>query len=257
MSIEAPLVVVSDIHLRQPDDDRALLLLDLIARLGGQVEAFVLNGDIFDFCFGGGRYFRAKFAVIGQALSELATRGVRVVFVEGNHEFHMHEVGWSGVEIVQTRDFVLQLRSGARLKFCHGDLIKDEPLYRVFRALVKSPLANLLAKLIPGRWLDGYAMAHAGYSRGQDKYRKLDHDEILGQFDRWMGAGEPPHGIIGHFHVPYAEARRTGTGLMLSVESWDRPNALLYEAGGFSRLLLDKPGVAFQRLSASPLLPRS
>ena len=254
LTVEAPLVVVSDIHLRQSDDERARLLIDLTERLGPSVEMFVLNGDIFDFCFGGGRYFREKFAAIGAALTTLSGRGVRVVFIEGNHEFHMDQIGWEGVAVVQERDFVVTLRSGAKIKLMHGDRLKNERLYLAFRAFCKSKIVGYLSRFLPGKLLDAYAVAHSGYSRGQDKYRTLDHEEILGHFDRWMGAGEPPHGIIGHFHVPYAEPRRTGTGMMLSVDSWDKPNALTFEAGGFSRLSLTKPGEVYARERVKPML---
>src|SRR4051812_31574635 len=60
--IDAELVVASDIHLRSLDDARGKLLLATIDRLAPTVRTLVLNGDVFDFCYGGGRYFRAKYA---------------------------------------------------------------------------------------------------------------------------------------------------------------------------------------------------
>src|SRR3954469_15449501 len=93
-TLEAPLVVASDVHLRTLDDRRGELLVDALGRLGHGVECLVLNGDVFDFCFGGSRYFRRKFAALGAILEAISRRGTRVVFVEGNHEFHLGEIGW-------------------------------------------------------------------------------------------------------------------------------------------------------------------
>ncbi len=244
-TLDAALVVASDIHLKHLGDDRGRLLLDVLARLG-QVEYLVLNGDIFDFCLGDSAFFRNKFRPLGEALARVARQGTKVVFVEGNHEFHMTATGWEGVEFVTSRDKVVALASGERLKISHGDLIKDDFWYRAFRGLVKSEAARLGAKLVPGSWLDAYSLKHASVSRAQDKYRKLDHAGILAAFNRWLADGTYDHGIIGHFHVPYAEKRETHDGLMLSVDSWDLPNLLVYKNRRFQRIFLRAPGAPFQ-----------
>jgi UDP-2,3-diacylglucosamine hydrolase len=244
-TLDAALVVASDIHLRHLGDERGRLLLDVLARVG-RVEYLVLNGDICDFCNGDSRYFRSKFAALGAALSDVAKSGTKVLFIEGNHEFNMSEIGWDGVEIVTERDRVVTLSTGERIKFSHGDLIKDDPWYRAFRGLVKSRFARYGSRLIPGRWLDAYSLKHASVSRAQDKYRKLDHAKILAAFNRWLGDGSYDHGIIGHFHVPYAEKRETHDGLMLSVDSWDLPNLLVYRGARFQRVFLRGPGAPFE-----------
>jgi len=236
----AELVVVSDVHLRQPDDQRCMILMGLIAQLRKPTEYFVLNGDIFDFCFGDSDYFRKKFHALGQALVDAVNRGVKVVFIEGNHEFHMDELGWEHVEIVKSHSRPVELKSGAKIMIGHGDLITEDPTYCAFRAFVKSGFTRAVAKTLPGKWLDAYALKHASISRSQDEYRKLDHKRILSAFEGFVGAGDYTHGIIGHYHVPYAEKRTNGKGMLLSVDSWDVPNALTFENGDFYRLFFDE-----------------
>ncbi len=244
-SLTASLVLASDVHIQHMADRRGRLLLDLIERLSSEVEVLVLNGDIFDFCFGDAAYYRRKFRPLGEALEAAAKRGIRVVFVEGNHEVHMDRSGWSGVEFVLARDFALTLRSGERIKISHGDLITEDPLYRAFRGLIKSQFARRAASYIPGGWLDAYSLRHAKISRSQDRYRTLNHQRILDAFRAWVDEGAFDHGIIGHFHVPYAEPRQGRPGLLLSVDSWDRPNALIYRDGQFQRVHLQEPGLPF------------
>lgn len=241
----AELVLASDLHVRDPDDERGQLLLDLVERIDGKTSYFVLNGDVFDFYFGCGAYFRKKFERLTTALERLAQRGTTVVFVEGNHEFHLHEAGWKHIEIVTEGDLLLTLPSGARIKINHGDLLHDDPLYAAFRTLIKSRLVRACARAVPGAWLDAYAMRHASISRARDQYRKLNHTHLLAAFARWLEA-EPQahHGIIGHYHVPYAEPHKDG-GLMLSVESWDRPSVLVYRDSSFWRANLDRVGQPF------------
>jgi len=244
-SLRATLVVASDVHIQHMADRRGCLLLDLVERLSSDVEVLVLNGDIFDFCFGDAAYFRRKFRPLGEALEATVRRGIRVVFVEGNHEVHMDRSGWAGVEFVLAKDFALTLRGGERIKITHGDLITDDPLYRAFRGLVKSQFARRAASYLPGSWLDAYSLRHAKISRSRDPYRTLDHARILAAFRGWLDEGVFDHGIIGHFHVPYAEPRNGRSGLLLSVDSWDRPNALIYRDGRFLRVHLQEPGRPF------------
>lgn len=236
----AELVVVSDVHLRAAGDSRYRILLELIGQISKTTEYFVLNGDIFDFCFGDSAFFREKFHEIGEALDRLAKTGVKVVFIEGNHEFHIEELGWTNIEIITTHSRPIKLRSGVHIKIGHGDLITDDPLYRAFRGFVKSGLVRQVAKRLPGHWLDAYALRHALLSRSRDKYRTLDHHRILRAFGKFLGDDDYDHGIIGHFHVPYAEKRETSDGWMLSVESWDQPNALTFAGGHFYRIFFDK-----------------
>lgn len=253
MTVGAPLVVASDIHLRSLDDERGTLLMDALARLGEGVEYLILNGDIFDFCYGGGAYFRRKFAPLGAALDRIAEHGTKVVFVEGNHEYFMERIGWQGVEIVTGDRYVATLSSGRRIAIGHGDLMIHEPLYLAFRAVVRSRLSDLGAGVVPGAWLDAYALKHAKLSRSRDKYRTLDHGKILAAFDRWLGTVGADHGVMGHFHVPYAERRPAADGLLVSVDSWDRPNLLVFDDDAFRRIFLTTPGAAFVRSPAESI----
>jgi UDP-2,3-diacylglucosamine hydrolase len=250
--LRTPLVLASDVHLRQMDDERALLLLDVISRIeGGVVEYFILNGDIFDFCFGDSRYYQEKYRPLGEALARLAQSGTKVLFIEGNHEFHMQVLAekdgaWNGVEIISAINHEIKLRDGTKIRIAHGDLIKQDPWYQLFRGLVKSHFAKWCAKRIPGRWLNAYGLRHATVSRAADGYRKLDHQKILSAANVWLGRSDCQHGIFGHFHVPYGEPRLTGEGLILSVDSWEKPNLLVFEQGQFFRIFMTQLGDEYQ-----------
>ncbi len=252
--LAAQLVVVSDIHLRSADDERSTLLIDTLSRLTRDVEYVILNGDIFDFCFGKSQYFRRKFAKIGQALTEVAHQGTRVVLVEGNHEFQMSAMGWEKVEIITTKDYSLTLSTGETFLITHGDLIKDDPLYRLFRTLIKSRAAATLAQLLPGPLLDAYALSHAKISRAQDPYRILNHAEIIKSMEAWLDSSDCTHGIMGHFHTPYAEPRQQKPGYLLSVECWDKPNALTFSNGKFGRIMLTGINQPFTAELTQPFL---
>jgi UDP-2,3-diacylglucosamine hydrolase len=254
--LSTQLVVVSDIHLRTLDDPRGSLLVDTLERLADGVEFVVLNGDIFDFCFGDGDYFREKFRPLGDLLKRTQERGIQVVFIEGNHEFHLDRIGWSGPTIVQGDHHIVRLKTGERIKIGHGDLMLREPAYEIFRATLKSSLVRRVSACVPGSWLDGYALRHASFSRSRDAYRKIDHTRILVAAEQWLSDGAYDHGIFGHFHVPYCERRPNSQGMLVSVESWDRPNLLTYADGSFSRVYLDQPGALFEPSPALSLFSK-
>lgn len=244
--LDASLIVVSDIHLVSPDDDRGQLLLALLERIAeSPVSYLVLLGDIFDFCLGSHLYFQEKFARLGQALERVAASGTQVIYIEGNHEFRMVDMPWKGVTFVENGTHLITLDTGEKVQLAHGDMIYSHRRYKAFRRLVKSSFVTGLARLLPGAWMDGLATKGSEVSRAADQYRLIQHDRILGALDHWLEGGEGDFGICGHFHVPYAEPRRDGRrGAVLSVDCWDKPNLLAYRAGQFFRLDLKGPAQA-------------
>lgn len=239
--VSGKLLVVSDVHLRFMDDQRSLLLIDMLSRIDfDECEYLVLNGDIFDFCFGPSKFYQTKFERLGTALAEVASRGVRVLFMEGNHEFRIREIGWPKIGFVDEGDYVLTLSDGARVKIAHGDLIKHDFWYRLYRGLVKSRLAGLFARYLPQRLFDKFCLRYASHSRSLDDYRELDRKQLYDELKNWLSDGSFDYGVVGHFHVPFAEPSRSG--MLVSVDSWDKPNVLSLSKEGARRIWLTAPG---------------
>lgn len=239
--LRAELIVASDLHIQSRDDQRLKLLLQALADVEGP-STLVLNGDVFDFFYGGAEFFHEHYQGLFQALHDLSRAAVRVLFVEGNHEFHTQLKGWPGIEVITAQDLMLVLEGGQKLAITHGDLLLDDWKYRAFRTVLKSKLVKAIVDLIPKRWLNWYAVRYASLSRKADRYRQLDHARVLQASETWLAMHEADHGIIGHFHFPYAEPRAQGRGLLLSVASWDQPNLLLFRDGQFWRVWLAAGG---------------
>lgn len=259
MFSKAEFVAVSDIHLQHAGDDRSRVLTDIIdACSAARVPCFAMLGDIFDFCLGGGAYFREKFAPIGERLESLAASGTRVLFVEGNHEFNMDAMRWRGVEVMSEtetrRGLAWQSDSGSRIVMTHGDLFHAPASYLAFRKLIKSAPALLAVSMVPGAFMDAYALRHAKISRSRDPYRTLDENAILEDARKFAVAQNADHLLFGHFHMPWAVPfgnGNEGQGLMLCMDSWDKPNLLLFDGQQFHRGFSAGPG---QPLSFSPAL---
>lgn len=226
-SINAHLVAISDIHLQSLHDLRGKRLLALIeAMIQGEVEALVLIGDIFEFLLGSNGFFQRKFAPLGEALSRLSEKGTKVVYLEGNHEFDINKLPWPGVQLIQDRDYSLEV-AGKRFKFTHGDLIYSPLAYRRFRRLVKARWFLGICQRIPGPIMDWIALRSSEASRAQDQYRELDTRAIYNAMSNWLGE-DGEYGLFGHFHVPFEDETPKG-GQLWSMSSWDDPSVLIYK----------------------------
>ena len=242
------LVLCSDVHIRTMSDTRALLLLDGLSRLERpSVEWLVLNGDILDFCFGASRFFSAKFSPLGDMLSAIAADGVRVVFVQGNHEFSMNKLDWPGVQFVKSSGLSVRLSTGVTLAICHGDLLCAPWHYHLYQALTRSWLFNATAQLVPPAPLDRLALFLSKKSRASSNSKRLDHAKILDAAQRWLLASAADYGVFGHFHVPYCYPAQPQAGpRLVSVDSWDVPNFLTFDGDRFKRVHLQGVGQPFR-----------
>lgn len=226
----ADVIIVSDLHIAHPEDERADALLQLILQsIGSQVRFFILLGDVFEFCFPVQDFHRKQFHRIGEALTALSRSGIRVLFFEGNHEFALEKLAWPGVEIVSEGSRTFHIPAVGHVIFSHGDTVHASPAYLRFRAFVKSRWLRNLARWIPARILNAYALWQAKKSRSLDEYRTLDHSALLANMSDWLGSHA--FGVFGHFHCPYYQKAPGREGYLLSVECWDRPNCVVFSEG--------------------------
>jgi UDP-2,3-diacylglucosamine hydrolase len=230
---EPQLVVASDVHVRTEGDDRYRLLCQLVdeARLVG-AKALVLNGDIFDFFFGWGNYFRFKYSRLLNGLDELVKSGATVWFVVGNHEFGLEALQrHHRFSVIPCEGRVWEGAGGNRVLIAHGDLLRPDFWYNVFRAVFRSPVVNVLAWAFPQRLLDRITLWFASSSRKKDKYRVLNHERIIDAALLRLKYSGADAIIFGHFHHPYDETKGDGARF-LSVSSWDNPSCIVVRADG-------------------------
>ncbi|MFI3270231.1 MAG: UDP-2,3-diacylglucosamine diphosphatase [Rikenellaceae bacterium] len=116
---------VSDIHLGSgtPQEARATeqRFVKWLRRVGEDAEAIFLCGDIFDFWFEYQHVVPKGFVRTLAQIASLTDRGVRVVFMAGNHDMWLGNYlsAECGVEIY-TRPKIFTL-SGKRVHVAHGD----------------------------------------------------------------------------------------------------------------------------------------
>lgn len=258
------LLAVSDCHLTAMDDARSRDFFTVCQWvLATRPEYFLMLGDIFDFALGSKSYYRRKYREVGEAMAALTAAGIKVVYVEGNHEADVKHFGgdggWNDVTFVTEGTHFLTTADGISLQLAHGDMIYSHNAYKRFRAVVKSAPFKWLVRQLPGALIDALFLQTSAVSRARDDYREFRHKELIETLEDWLLKGGSQFGLFGHFHQPYGEwvkpaANGHGTNFagqqdkgsvtaddthcypqLVSVDSWDNPSVLSLEGGSFYR----------------------
>ncbi len=197
--------VLSDIHLRHPNENNCMLAIQTLNSLR-DVNAVILLGDIFDFIFAPSPFFQKRWQPIFDSLKNLQTSGVKVVFVEGNHDFGfehlfpkelLSSISIAGDALIDLRHPIL-----GRILLQHGDNIICPPNYLKFRSIIKSRVLQNLVRPIPGTIMQFVFSRWAKISRRQGSYRTLSpsffdscvRENICSQ------PSPPATLILGHVH---------------------------------------------------------
>jgi UDP-2,3-diacylglucosamine hydrolase len=85
-------IFLADAHLASPSDLNYRLLLRFLQNLEGNTEALFIMGDLFDFWLGFPSQPFQQFNAVLEALLALKRSGCRLVYFEGNHDFHLGEL---------------------------------------------------------------------------------------------------------------------------------------------------------------------
>ena len=211
---------LADAHLRRPADNNYRTLLTFLDDQRGRTDMLVLLGDIFDFWIGNGKVI-AEHAPVIEALERLRGQGTQLVYVEGNHDFHLGPVFTERLGCRVLADGGLLELDGRRIFLAHGDLVNPQDTgYLMLRRFFRSSLVKLLVHRLPSSLLQRFARLASRESRKTTsaKRHRWPVEELLipyaiKQFD----AG---HQVVvtGHFHQPFHA--RLPEGELVALGDW-------------------------------------
>ena len=203
---------VSDVHLGCGDEAtsrqveaRFTAWLDTIA---SDAEAVFIIGDLFDFWFEYKRVIpKAPVRVLGR-LAALTDRGVRVVFLTGNHDMWVRDFFEKecGMEVYTSPQTILL--AGKRLFLAHGDNMKidNQPLLRLMNAVFRSKLLkSLFSALVHPDCALRFGQWWSGKSRKSHDVEELgEHitEPLIAYAREYRAAEQPDYFIFGHMHQP-------------------------------------------------------
>ncbi len=223
-----PVYFVSDAHLggespaREAAKERSFTgFID--ARAPG--ETVYLLGDVFDFWFDDGRP-PGRHAAVLRALGRATDRGVRLLFMGGNHDYWVRtgrRPGWLeravGIEVIE--DPHVALHHGRRLLLTHGDALEGaRGGYRLVRAVLRSRAAIAAFGLLPRSVQNGLARVTSATSRKRhdEELTRRAAEHLREEARRVLARGEVDAVIAGHVHRP--ELVRLERGEYLNLGDW-------------------------------------
>jgi UDP-2,3-diacylglucosamine hydrolase len=214
-------IFIADAHLRSPQDANYRTLIRFLETLPRDTDTLYLLGDLFEFWVGYPSPVYSHYREIIDCLKAVRGRGVRIVYFEGNHDFHLGRFFEEQLQAeVHTAGAVLEI-AGQKVYLCHGDQInKEDYRYRVFRLVFHSPVTKALLPLFSRRLADHAAatLSQASHKRHAARRERWDYRVILNTFSRDRFAAGCDAVITGHYHLPMLQ--REEGHLFIALGDW-------------------------------------
>lgn len=228
-------IYLADAHLRSPADSNYRLLLNFLEEERGQLRTLFLLGDIFDFWIGYPHVVFSPSVPLLEAFRRLREGGTEIVYVEGNHDFHLGPYFRDVLGCRILPDGGAVERDGKKIFLTHGDLInRKDRMYRLLRGLLRSKPLRIVMHIVPpdwtwkiSRWSSRRSRLHAA------ERRRRSPEKLLQAHARERFAEGFDAVISGHFHIPLQQTTEAGT--MIALGDWiEQFSYAVWEDGRFS-----------------------
>jgi UDP-2,3-diacylglucosamine hydrolase len=154
-------------------------------------------------------------------LEEMTQHGTRIVYVEGNHDFHLGPVFTDRLQCQVMPDGGSIDLDGKEVYLAHGDLANPHDLnYRRLRKFLRSGFIRSLIRILPNRILMTMASKASYESRksGSDKRQRWPARDILLPYAKKMIVSGYDVVITAHYHQPLYE--KVGDGELIALGDW-------------------------------------
>ena len=214
-------IFIADAHLKSPEDANYRVLIRFLDTLPSDTDTLYLLGDLFEFWVGNPNPVYSHYREIIDCLKGVRGRGVRIVYFEGNHDFHLDRFFRKQLQAeVHKAGAVLEI-GGQKVYLCHGDQINREDYrYRAFRLLLHSPIIKALIPLFSRRLAAHAASTLSRRSGRQHAARRAywDYQVVLDSFARGRFQAGCDTVITGHYHLPIV--KKQGGHLFIALGDW-------------------------------------
>ncbi len=142
--------IFSDLHITGPEDPLYMAFLATLDSIKDVKDRVVLAGDIFDVLVGGGSFYKEKYPAFLGVIRNLASNGVQVHYIEGNHDFNLSPY-FAGLSVNVEEDAVALSHGSKRLWIEHGDTIDaNDHAYQAWRTVSRSVFLKEFSARMPG-----------------------------------------------------------------------------------------------------------
>jgi UDP-2,3-diacylglucosamine hydrolase len=217
---------ISDLHAGLQDRRSEQIKLDRLERLFALVRtegrSLYMLGDILDYWMEFIHVIPKGFTRLFCLLSDLVRSGVEVVYLAGNHDFHLGRFFEDELGVHTLYGLQEVLIDGRKFILAHGDgLGKGDLGYKFFASVIRSPFnVALLSRFHP----DLAIALMKGYSRlSREKKpdnRVFETDRLLDFAENLASERDFDYFICGHNHVRGITKLRNGAKTYMNLGSW-------------------------------------
>jgi UDP-2,3-diacylglucosamine hydrolase len=216
-------IFLADAHLVSPSDNNYRQLLNFLQELEGNLDTLYIMGDLFDFWLGFPSHPFRQFDPVLEALERLVAHGCRLVYFEGNHDFHLGPIFSERLQAeIHSAPAIVTVQT-KRLFLCHGDQINPhDHAYHLLRFLLRTGLVAKAVRYLPASWALRIKTRLQRHSQGSyhKKTARWDYRQIILGF----AASEQCQGcdglVTGHFHIAFQEKNNHDSFTVLSLGDW-------------------------------------
>ena len=226
---------LADAHLMNPEDDNYRRLLALLRREEGQVRTLYLLGDIFEFWVGYEHVVFTPYVPILEALRRLHESGTQIVWIEGNHDFHLGPFVRDTLQATIFPESATVTIDGQRIFLCHGDLLDpNDKGYHLYRTILRSRFVRKIVDLFvsPDRlWRFSRFLSARSKAKRRHRPPRDPRPLIVDHAQQRFAEG---HQVVisGHFHTPFID--QTSAGLVIALgDAMAQASYVVYEDGKF------------------------
>ena len=207
-------VSISDIHVRNPKDERYSLLLHFMKHeVTKKSETIYFLGDIFDLMVGPHPEYLEMYSDFFNELVTLIKAGKKIHFFEGNHDLHIHRLFKKILKSHNLMDSSLifhrhpwtQTIDGKVYYFSHGDELEPGNVsYKIYKKLLMSkPIEILVSHVAPFSLIDaiGTKASEMSKKRGRRIYNEEKNRARFRSGAIKKASGIYDFIIAGHSHI--------------------------------------------------------
>jgi len=216
-------IFIADAHLESPEALNFRMLLRFLGELEGKLDTLYIVGDLFDFWLGFPSHPFVHYDPVLNALDRLVQRGCRLVYYEGNHDFHLGDVFSERLHAEIHTGPSIECVQSKRLYICHGDQInRDDRGYLLLRFLLRTGMATAVVRHFPPAWGEKVRgilqkRSRADYSV---KTSRWDYRQILLDFADTVKKKGCDGLVAGHFHLALHDSAPATGFTILSLGDW-------------------------------------
>ena len=196
-------IFLSDAHFTEENWENQDRLIRFLEREEENLATLVLLGDLFEFWFGFEGHIYQEYVPILEQLKSLSHRGVRIKYIEGNHDFCLGSVFRGELRAEVYAEEMEETLGGKRIYVAHGDRVNPRDYEsRLFRRALKNRLSYAVMRWAGPELSMKVAKWLSSRSRGKNQCRAPGHISLFKTFAMNKFREGIDVVILGHSHYP-------------------------------------------------------